>query len=858
VARVDSVDPQDEDPESTLPPTAGEAAAVAAVAKKTDRTPRIAGHEIMGILGEGGMGIVYKARHVRLNRVVALKMIRPGVGARSTIVERFEAEARAVAAISHPNIVRIFEIGEHEGFPYFSLEFLAGGNLHAKIGGKPKPAGEAARIVEILARAVLVAHHRKIIHRDLKPANVLIDEDGTLKISDFGLVKELESDSGRTNTGAILGTPSYMAPEQARGEASVGPAADQYALGAILYELLTGRPPFHGPSTLETLDMVRKKDPVPPSQLQPKLALDIETICLKCLEKEPARRYADVGALADDLERFQKGEPIVARPVSRTERLWRWCLRNQRVAALAATVAFLLVAGSVASGAAAIVLSKKNTQLEIAKTTAEEKQKLAEIQQKRAEDAARAANKQNVSLIQTEQEWLQLLLGKLRYVPAIEEERGRLMDNAVDRLKEAAEAMTSLRQAVGWEPGDEEHNLRLLASAHQRMGEHRLTQGRVEDAVKHFEKAAETAEGIAATRKDDLATQLRLARIHRNVGFVKFQHLADSGGALKELRRALEISRACAAASTSDTPKVELANSLGQVARVELALGHLDQVRQCYDEELAVRDSFTAGTKSNIEIRRQLAGLYEMLGLFHMDLGEKQKAKSYYDKSLAIREQVLALLPNDWPVVYDIARSLNNSGYLEYPDGDNPKAAREYHRKAAALIEKRLLAEPDNFDTKARLAETLYYEATCALQMGDKAGSDASYERCLQYHKELARDPKAKSLQADLMLALARCGDHAEAAKIAESLVATPPRDENLYYRSACGYALASAAVRDDSVAKIYRDAAVRCLQQAKARGWNKIVSLQTDPDLEPIRKAPEFQVLLAEFRKPADRANAR
>ena len=205
--------------------------------------------------------------------------------------------------------MKIFEIGEQDGLPYFSLEYLAGGSLAQKIGGKPQPPDEAARIVEILARAIHVAHGRKVIHRDLKPANVLIADDGTLKITDFGLVKRLEGDSEQTRSGSILGTPSYMAPEQARGDSqAVGPAADQYALGAILYDLLTGRPPFQGTSVLDTLDMVRSKEPVPPSQLQPKTPRDLETICLKCLEKDIARRYPDVLALAEDLRRFQAGE----------------------------------------------------------------------------------------------------------------------------------------------------------------------------------------------------------------------------------------------------------------------------------------------------------------------------------------------------------------------------------------------------------------------------------------------------------------------------------------------------------------------------------------------------------------------
>ncbi len=243
--------------------------------------PRIAGYDVLGVLGTGGMGVVYKARHLRLDRLVALKMIRGGAGAELDDLARFEAEARAVAAIDHPNIVKIFEIGEHDGLPYFSLEFLEGGSLAERIDGKPQPTEDAAQIVETLARAMAVAHRRGIVHRDIKPANVLLAGDGTAKIADFGLVKRLEADSVQTGTGWILGSPSYMAPEQTTGAEKAGPAADQYALGAALYEMLTGRPPFRGSSIIDTLDLIRTAEPVAPSQLLPRMPGDLETICLK-------------------------------------------------------------------------------------------------------------------------------------------------------------------------------------------------------------------------------------------------------------------------------------------------------------------------------------------------------------------------------------------------------------------------------------------------------------------------------------------------------------------------------------------------------------------------------------------------
>ena len=225
--------------------------------------------------------------------------------------------------------MQIYHIGEHEGLPFVELEYVAGGSLAARLDGSPRPPRAAAELIESVARAIGEAHRRGVVHRDLKPGNVLIAADGTPKIADFGLAKSLDAQSHLTATESILGSPSYMAPEQAEGHAStVGPAADVYALGAMLYELLTGRPPFRGVSVLQTLEQVRRAEPVPPSRLEPGLPRNLETICLKCLHKDPSRRYSDADALADDLRRFLDGQPILARPVGPLERSWRWCRRN--------------------------------------------------------------------------------------------------------------------------------------------------------------------------------------------------------------------------------------------------------------------------------------------------------------------------------------------------------------------------------------------------------------------------------------------------------------------------------------------------------------------------------------------------
>ncbi len=292
----------------------------------------VSGHEILGELGRGGMGVVYKARQAGLNRVVALKMILAGSHASAHELFRFRAEAEAVARLQHPHIVQIYEVGEHEGLPYFSLEFCAAGSLASKTSGTPLPPQWAAEMVETLARAVHVAHQHGIVHRDLKPANVLVTADGTPKLTDFGLAKKL-NDTGQTASGAILGTPSYMAPEQAQGKTKeIGPATDVYGLGAILYEFLTGRPPFLEATSWDTLAQVIHEEPVPPGRLQSGVPRDLETICLKCLEKDPRARYASAEALADDLASFQRGEDIAARPLSIPGRLARWTRRRPALA----------------------------------------------------------------------------------------------------------------------------------------------------------------------------------------------------------------------------------------------------------------------------------------------------------------------------------------------------------------------------------------------------------------------------------------------------------------------------------------------------------------------------------------------
>ncbi len=300
-------------------------------------------YQLLEQIAQGGMGIVYKARQKSLNRIIALKVIRSSGSASKADIKRFQTEAESAAKLKHPHIVTVYEVGEHEGQPYFTMPYVSGCNLASIVADHPLSPELAVKYALAMAEAIEYAHREGILHRDLKPSNILIDGNDRVQVTDFGLATQVGNDSELTRTGQIIGTPSYMSPEQASGQRElVSPRSDIYSLGATLYELLTGRPPFRAATVVETIRQVIDVDPPSPRLLNPTLPRDLETICLKCLEKAPARRYQSANELADELGRFQRGEPIYARQVSRAEHAWRWCRRRPLVSSLMALSLLLL------------------------------------------------------------------------------------------------------------------------------------------------------------------------------------------------------------------------------------------------------------------------------------------------------------------------------------------------------------------------------------------------------------------------------------------------------------------------------------------------------------------------------------
>ncbi|HVK16458.1 MAG TPA: serine/threonine-protein kinase [Fimbriiglobus sp.] len=592
------------------------------------------GYEILDELGRGGMGVVYRARQVRLKRLVAVKMLLAGAHAGADALARFRREAETAARLRHPNIVQVYEVGESDGRPFLALEYIDGGSLKDRLAGTPQPARWSAELLEVLARAVHFAHDHGVVHRDLKPSNILLavgdgpssvaDQTRThmpgtpeeeartatdhrtpvvAKITDFGLAKqfgELATAGNATQTGDILGTPSYMSPEQATGQTGeIGPATDVYALGSILYELLTGRPPFLANSPLVTLQQVATEDPVSPSQLQRQLPRDLVTVCLKCLQKEPSRRYATAGELADDLRRFLNGESVRARPVGAAKRAWRWARRNPAVAGLTAA----LIVGSVGGLAVMTGLYLHARDQAGRALRAERDARAAAAVEVQARETAQARQAETTAVLR--------FVDKQILAAARPKGQGGGLGREVTLRRAVEEALPFVDQSFATEPLIEARLRMTLGSSFWYLGDAKKASEQYQRALTLY------TQHLGPDHPDTLTGMYGLA-----LGYADLGRHED---ALKLHEETLALRKAKLGPDDPDTLK-----SMHGLATCYSALGRHEDALKLQEEVLALRR-----TKLGPDHPDTLRGLTN-LAISYSALGRNQDA-------LKLREEVLAL-----------------------------------------------------------------------------------------------------------------------------------------------------------------------------------------------------------------------
>ena len=823
----------------------------------------VAGYEILGVLGRGGMGVVYKARQRGLDRVVALKMILSGAHASEEEVGRFRTEAEAVARIQHPNIVQIYEVGEEGGRPYFSLEYVDGGSLSGKINGVPQPPKEAARLVNLLAGAMGAAHAVGVVHRDLKPANILMTRDGAPKITDFGLAKRLEEDSRQTHSGSILGSPGYMAPEQAEGKnEQVGPLSDVYALGVILYELLTGRIPFRGPTVLETLELIRTREPVAPSELQPGIPRDAETICLKCLQKDPAKRYGDAGALADDLRRFLNQEPILARPVGRVERAWRWCRRNPRLALMGAAVALVVLGWAVS-------MSVLAWQLKLMKDTADEKTQLAETKKAEAVQANHDLELETVKATHNAEvananakvvrEQLSNVLQRTTQIATEVQHtlsRRSLGANATPEMRAArAEVLNQFRQgmldlAARVQTASKGESQFGEIGTYQQFGDLLKRQGQGEEALKQYRLGLDLAEKTAKGSPESDKAQANLGVMLMRLGDMEQELHGDARAAQDYYEKARVIRQEVADHPrskdfTAQDDMIQRSHYEVRLGKADLDLGDAAAARDHFDRAVTLRKAWSEALKGRDEAVSYLSEAYLCLGTADARLGDAA-ARPALDEAERLTRGLVRKYPDAYWYKGDLAEILVGRGDAERRLGADAEAKKRY-RESLDLLKTALERVPE--EAPYRLQRALALEGLAAVAPGKDARK--GYQDALQTRQDLLEiEPNNRSWQAACLVTLAHCGKEAEAVKLADALAKQSAKQTPLLLDAARAYAVLAGGTADAAARRKYTDQAVAALKAATDAGYKDAAALKTDPDLAALREESSYQSLLKDLAR--------
>lgn len=905
-----------------LPDAVTEMAARLLVAPESAGTtgqPVVAGYEILAPLGRGGMGVVYRARHTQSVRIVALKLIVGGAHARSRDLARFRSEAEAVSQLEHANIVRLFEAGQHEGWSYFALEFVPGGSLGRQLAGRPQPANVSAETVQAVAQAMAYAHQHGIVHRDLKPTNILLTTDGIPKVADFGLAKRIDLEPGNlpsvgcTQTGEVLGTPNYMAPEQTLGRPDkIGAATDIYALGAVLYECLTGRPPFQGATLLDTLLQVRNDDPVPPRRFVPTVPRDLETVCLKCLEKEPSKRYASAAALAEDLHRFLAGNPVQARRPSAWELMVRWARRRKATAAVLGIIAIATLAVITLGVWHQVKLGYYNAELRAERDAADQLRQQAqakemEAQQQKEETEAHfrsALSAVNQMLVRVSEDDDRLALE-----PRMELVRRNLLEDALrfyqgflkqrpnDPEVRRETAITffrvgDIRKRLGQQNSSEEAyraaielfdrlaselpqrpiHRHDLAGCYTNLGSLLANTPRLDDAERAFSCAREIQQKLVDEFPTSREYRSALAGTDHNLAtFLAFtRRLPDAEQALN---RALEQRQRL----VQEYPQValyrrDLARTYYNISRILDLGGRATDAEPAVRQALLIQRQLVEEFPRDPSYRQELAGSHNSLANVLDNTKRSADGQSEYAKAQEILLRLVEEFPRVLAYRQDLAHSHHNLALIL--ERDRPLEAEQEYRRALVL-QKQLVENSPGVPTQlnelgrtyANLADLLlrFGKLTEARELGERAVQNQQAALKLVPRQQAYRRALGQHYRV-LAEALLRLGDHAAAAKVATEMGQNTPSDQRMERSAASILARCiSMAERDSTLTKetkttlvqSYGDQAMAHARKAFKSGFRQSFDqLKSDPDLAPLRPRADFQKLIKDLEDAANTAD--
>lgn len=854
----------------------------------------IPGYETVKELGRGGMGVVYLARQQSLNRLVALKMILSGNHASSTDLARFKTEAEAVAQLQHPHIVQVIETGEHEGNPWFSMEYVAGGSLDKRLQGRPLPAREAARITSMLAEAVAHAHARGVLHRDLKPGNILVQDveahstslDGsqkpgsqkptrlspnkgntvvldstpdadttksqhtpvTLKITDFGLAKQVgdQAVSTKTLAGTVMGSPSYMAPEQAAGDNSrLGPTVDVYALGAILYELLTGRPPFRASTAWDTIVQVLHDEPVPPTKLNPRLPRDIDTICLKCLAKDTKKRYSSVAELDADIQRFLRDEPILARPTAWWERTWKAAKRRP-------TLAGLIVTAIGAIGIIMALIFVGNARLQKERDNAETQRDKAMTAMKKAEDEQRKAQKRLEKAVEAVDKLLTRTASEnWARRPELQEERKKLLEEAVmfyqsfleqesdDPLlrreaarvyfrmagvylllgdsKNAQEVLTkarSLQESLCTEfPENTEYRHDLVKTINF-LGNADVMSGNFARSYNNYEKAVKQAEALAEAFPENVEFKITLVRTYLSLShyFVN----VNARSALEYLEKAMTISKAVYQKDPGPyLNQLTYLSTMVELAQFKVNQNKLIEVVYLLLESKALLDRLEHMPAPSVQDHDQYESLRAKYAIIYgyslVRSGRNEAGEVELKHGVEILDGILTQRPNMFPARMLQMNALQTLG--EAQDRQHKEAESSKTINRSYVIQDQMLKEMPQMTFLKNIGPQ---QRSSLLLMRAKEGALNGFERSAENFL------KSKQVRDNL---------------------------DNIY-NVACGYAQAYRHGSDELKEK-FASRALGLLEELYHQNYftaPRIVHLVVDPDLAPLRDRDDFRAFLKRF----------